>query len=106
MATKNPKLSEKENQEDYSGIRNILTIYINAVVRGLVSFMIVIAVIFVLNFFFEFPNWYYLPIAFLISIFLSFFIGRINVAHLFVERYIVFLNNIVYKLNKRKNNTK
>jgi ABC-type polysaccharide/polyol phosphate export permease len=106
METKNLKSSRKEKlDKSDEKMRKILSGYINAVVRGLVSFGIVIVIIFILNFFFDFPNWYYIPIAFLISIMLSFFIGKINVAHYFVDRYIAFLNNIVFKLNNRRINT-
>jgi hypothetical protein len=103
MEAKNPKSLKKEKLDNSDeGMRRILSGYINGVARGLISFGIVIIIIFILNYFFDFPSWYYLPIAFLISILLSFFIGKINIAHYFVDKYMAFLNNIVYKLNNRR----
>jgi hypothetical protein len=82
-------------------MERLLISYINITARGIISLFIMIFVLLGIRYIFpNFPTWYFLPIAFVVSIALTPLMSRIKIGHLFVEKYMQLLNNIVYKLKK------
>lgn len=88
-------------------LRNILIFYSDSIVRSVIalgiSLIIVSFVRYVLGW--NLPIWFLLVIMIMISITISPLLNRIRLAHLWVDKYMIFLNNIAFKLQKRRNKT-
>jgi len=104
METTNHLKQTKQKQNNFDEkMRNLLISYINIATRGVISLIIMITIIFgIRSFFPNTPTWYFLPVAFLVSIALTPLMVKIKIGHLFVDKYMQLLNRIVYKLNRSK----
>lgn len=94
---------KKQKQTEIPNSNNLkqqLTFYTDLTIRSLISFLVMTTIaIFVRNLI---PYYVLLPAVFILSIVLSPLYNKIKIAHLFIDRYIALLDNIIYKLNKRK----
>lgn len=101
MGKQNLKSQTNLELDEDEKMRTFLTYYIDLISRGLIALCISLSLILFISWIFPaIPNWYFLPIIFIMSLMLSPVLSKIKVAHYFVDRYIIMLNNIVYKLNK------
>jgi hypothetical protein len=102
MQTKDLQKQQEQKQDSFDDkMRTWLIYYVDLVARGLIALIIMLCIIFIIRYIFpNIPNFYFLPMAFIISLIITPFLSKIKIGHLFVDRYMQLLNNIVYKFNR------
>jgi hypothetical protein len=102
METKNQQKPQKQKQDNLDDkLRNFLILYVDIAIRGVISLIIMIALIFGIKYFYpDFNSIYIFIMVFIGSIFLSPLLSKIKLGHKIADKYMLLLNNIVYKLNR------
>lgn len=86
-------MPKNNTTQEPSKFRQMSVMYLDIVIRGLISFFFVgIGLYFLLSILFHIPFYFVLPIVFIVSILIAPFLSKIKLGHIIFDRYENFLN--------------
>ena len=83
-------------EEKQNRLKNIVTIYLNTIINGVLIFIIISVILFIIsNTFFKITGVYLFIVAFIIVIFISPFFSKLNWGEKLLFKYELFLKKMV-----------